>query len=101
MGVLGLRRSVLRAILRRRRGAYGRFCRGIPGFLGGARVRRGDSAHGGHVQVPGAKNFLKIFKKWAENPKIEVREGSEGGLGAPYIGCAGRFLDLESFESGS
>ena len=36
-----------------------------------------------------------------ENPKIGVREVPEGGLGAPYIRYAGRFLDLESFESGS
>lgn len=48
MGFSGLWRGVLRAILGQRRGVNGRFCRGIPGFLGGARVRRGDSAHGGH-----------------------------------------------------
>ena len=27
-----------------------------------------------------------------ENRKIGVRELPEGGLGAPYIGCTGRFL---------
>ena len=56
-------------ILGRRRGAYGRFCREIPGFLGGVRARRGDSAHGGHGRVLGAKKFLKIFKKRGEKPK--------------------------------
>lgn len=30
----------------------------------------------------------KIFKKGVKNPKIGVREGSEGGAGAPYIGRA-------------
>ena len=47
MGVLGFRRGVLRAILGRWRGAHGRFYREIPRFLSGARVRHGDSAHGG------------------------------------------------------
>lgn len=45
----------------RQRGANGRFCRGIPGFLGGERVRRGDSAHGGHGRANWAKKFLKNF----------------------------------------
>lgn len=36
----------------------------------------------------GRKNFLKIFKKGVKNPKIGVPEVSEGGLRAPYIGCA-------------
>lgn len=67
----------------------GRFCPGIPRFLSGARVRRGDSAHGGHGRALGAKNFLKIFKNGVENRKIGVWEGPEGGLGAPYMGCAG------------
>ena len=31
----------------------------------------------------------KFFKKGAKNQKIGVREVPEGGLGAPYIGCAG------------
>lgn len=88
-------------ILGRRRDEDGRFCREIPGFLGWARARRGDSAHGGQCRALGAKKFLKNFLKRAKNPKIEVREVPEGGAGAPYIGCAGRFLDLESFESGS
>ena len=30
----------------------------------------------------------KIFKKGVQNLKIGVREGSEGGAGALYIGCA-------------
>lgn len=38
-----------------------RFYREIPGFLSGARARRGDSAHGGHERANWAKNFLKIF----------------------------------------
>lgn len=90
----------MRVILGRRRGAYGRFCREIPGFLGGVRARRGDSAHGGHGRVLGAKKFLKIFKKGAKNPKIGVREVPEGGLGGPYIGRAGRFLGLEARPEG-
>lgn len=89
MGFLGLWGGVLRGILGQRRGANGRFYRGIPRFLDGARVRHGDSAHGGHRRALGAKKFLKIFKKKGGNRKIGVREGSDGGLGAPYIGCAG------------
>lgn len=83
-------------ILGRRRGGIGRFYREIPGFLSGARVRRGDSAHGGHRRALGAKKFLKIFKKGVENREIGVREVLEDGLGAPYIGCTGRFLGLEA-----
>lgn len=85
MGTLGLWGGVLRAILGWRRGTHGRFCRGIPGFLGEVRVRQGDSAHGG--QRRGGRGE-KIFKKGVENLKIGVREGSEGGAGALYIGCA-------------
>lgn len=59
MGFSGFRGGVLRAILRRRRGANGRFCRGIQRFLGSARVRCGDSAHGGRCRAVGAKKFLK------------------------------------------
>ena len=90
-GFSGLRSGVLRVLLRWRRGADGRFCCGIPGFLGGARARRGDSAHGGQRRALGAKKFLKIFKKGVENLKIGVREVPEGGLGTPYIRYAGRF----------
>ena len=89
MGFLGLWRGVLRGILGWRRGANGRFCRGIPGFLGWVKERRGNSAHGGYGWGGWAKKFLKIFKKGVENRKIGVREVQEGGLGAPYIGCAG------------
>lgn len=67
MGVLGLWRGVLRGISGRWRGAHGVFCRGIPGFLGGARARHGDSAHGGHGRANWAKKFLKTFKKGAKN----------------------------------
>ncbi len=69
----------------------GRFCREIPGFLGCARVRCGDSAHGGHRRALGAKKFLKILKEGAKNPKIGVSEVPEGGLGAPYRVCGGDF----------
>lgn len=88
MGTLGLWGGVLRTILGRRRGADGRFCRGIPGFLGGVRARRGDSAHGGHGRANWAKKFLKIFKKRGENPKNGVPEVPGGGVRASYIGCA-------------
>lgn len=69
MGILGLRRGVLRGILGRRRGANGRFYRGIPGFLAWVRMRHGDSAHGGHGRANWAKKFLKIFKKRGGKPK--------------------------------
>lgn len=78
VGFSGLWRGVLRVILRWRRGAYGRFCRGIPGVLGWARVRRGDSAHGRHGRANWAKNFLKIFKKRGENPKNWGVRGAGG-----------------------
>lgn len=64
--------AFLRVILGRRRGSDGRFCRGIPGFLGGAWTRHGDSAHGGHCRAAGAKKFLNKGVKKVENPKIEV-----------------------------
>ena len=35
--------------------------------------------------LPGSRGE-KIFKKGVKNRKIGVREGSEGGAGAPYIG---------------
>ena len=35
-----------------------------------------------------------------ENPKIGVREGSEGGAGAPYIGCVGAGEGEAGFRSG-
>lgn len=92
MGFLGFWGSVLRGKSGRRRGANGCFYRGIPGVLGGVRVRCGDSAHGGPGRANWAKNFLKIFKKGGGKPKIGVREVLEGGAGAPYIGCAGRLL---------
>jgi hypothetical protein len=63
VGFLGLWGGVLRVILGRRRGVDGVFCREIPGFLGGARARRGDSAHGGHGRRDWAKNFLKKGRK--------------------------------------
>lgn len=63
MGILRFRGGVLRAILGPRRGKDGRFCRKIPRFLSGARVRRGDSAHGGHCRASLAKKFLKKGRK--------------------------------------
>ena len=59
----------MRVSLGWRRGTDGRFCREIPGFLGGARVRRDGSAHGGHCRANWAKKFLKIFKKRGGKPK--------------------------------
>ena len=44
--------------------------------------------------LPGGRGE-KIFKKGAKTRKIGVREVPEGGLGAPYIGCAGQLLGLE------
>lgn len=70
--------AFLRVILGRRRGSDGRFCRGIPGFLDGARARHGDSAHGRHGRANWAKNFLKIFKKRGENPKNWGVRGAGG-----------------------
>jgi hypothetical protein len=88
VGFLGLWGGVLQGILGRRRGVNGAFCRGIPGGLGGVRVRRRDSAHGGQCRARGAKKFLKIFKKRGENPKNGVPEVPGGGVRASYIGCA-------------
>ena len=77
MGVLRFWRGVLWGISGWWRGKDGRFCRGIPGFSGGARVRRGDSAHGGHGRTVGAKKFLRIFKKGVKNRKLGAREVPE------------------------
>ena len=82
MGFLGLWGGVLRVILGRRRGVDGVFCREIPGFLGGARARRGDSAHGGQRRAVGAKKFLKTFKKKDENPEIGGARGAGRWRGA-------------------
>ena len=100
MDFSGLWMGVLRVILGRRRGANGRFCREIPGFLGGVRARRGDSAHGGYGRANWAKNFLKNFKNRPTTPHLGGGPGPGHGRGAPYIGCAGRFLGLESSKSG-
>ena len=69
-------------ILGRRRGGNGRFYREIPRFLSGARVRRGDSAHGGQRRAVGAKKFLKTFKKKDENPEIGGARGAGRWRGA-------------------
>lgn len=63
MGVLGLWAGILRGILGLSRGVAGVFCREIPGFLGGARARHGNSAHGGQWRALGAKKFLKKGRK--------------------------------------
>jgi len=70
VGFLGFWGSVLRGKSGRRRGANGCFYRGIPGVLGGVRVRCGDSAHGGHGRGFWAKKFLKKGVKKSKNPKI-------------------------------
>ena len=83
MGFSGFRGGVLRGKSERRRGANGRFCRGIPGFSGGARVRRGDSAHGGHGWANWAKKFLKTFKKGMKTRKLgceRARKAMQGHL---------------------
>lgn len=61
VGFSGFWRGVLWVILGRRQDKNGAFCREIPGFSVWAKVRRGDSAHGGRRWVIGAKKFLKIF----------------------------------------
>lgn len=58
------------------------------GYGRGAVIQRTADSTG----VVGRKNFLKKVWKKVKNPKIGVREGSEGGAGVPYIGRAGRFL---------
>ena len=70
MGFSGLWRGVLRVKSGRRRGADGRFYRGIPGFLAWVRARGGDSAYGGRCRVLGAKKFLKFFKKGWKTEKL-------------------------------
>ena len=85
-GFSGFWGGVLRGILGWRRGANGRFCRGIPGVSGWARVWRGDSAHGGQYRGDWAKKFLKNFLKGVKNPKMGVQELLEGDPRAPYIG---------------
>lgn len=73
MGFSGPRGGVLQGILGRRRGVNGAFCRGIPGGLGGVRVRRRDSAHGGQWRASLAKKFLKKGRK----PKNWGARGAE------------------------
>ena len=48
----------------------GGFAAEFRGGLGGVRVRRGDSAHGGQCRARGAKKFLKIFKKGVKTRKL-------------------------------
>lgn len=63
MGFLGFWGSVLRGKSGRRRGANRRFYREIPGFLSGARARRGDSAHGRYCRANWAKKFFRKGQK--------------------------------------
>ena len=56
---------------------------GVFGWLAGA-ARRFSARR----TLPGWLG-KKIFKKGVKNRKIGVREVPEGGVGAPYIGCAG------------
>lgn len=81
MGFLGFWGSVLRGKSGRWRGANGRFYRGIPGFLGGVRVRRGDSAHGRHCRANWAKKFLKKGRKIE---KLGARGAERANLGTLY-----------------
>lgn len=76
MGFLELWRGVLRGKSGRRRGKGGRFFRGIPGFLGGQRVRRGDSAHGGRRRASLAKIFLKKGRKTEKLGVWRCHEGT-------------------------
>lgn len=76
------------AILGWGRGVDGRFCRGIPGFLGGHRVRRGDSAHGGHGRANWAKNFLK---KGEKSKNWGAKGTEEANLGTIYQDVQGDF----------
>lgn len=88
MGVLGLWVGVLRVILGLSRGVAGVFCREIPGFLGGVRARRGDSAHGGRCRGGWTKKFFKKGGEKGEKPKNWGARGAGRWCGASYIGCA-------------
>lgn len=100
MGVLGLRRGVLRGIFgaaaRRewavlpRNSAVFEWCEGAARRFSARRTVPGDRG----------ENFFKNLLERGGKPKIGVREGSDGGLGAPYIGCAVQFLGV-IFEPGS
>lgn len=76
MGFLGLWRGVLRGILGLSRGVAGVFCRGIPGFLGGVRARRGDSAHGGQRRGGRGEKIFKNLLERGENPEIGGARGA-------------------------
>lgn len=58
----------------------------------GAAIQRTADAAGQSER----KKILKKGRERVKNRKIGVREVPEGGAGAPYIGCAGRFLGLET-----
>lgn len=93
----GFRRGVLPGILGRRRGANGRFCHGIPGFLAWVRGRRGDSAHGGHCRDSLAKKFLKKGVKKGEKPKNwGARGAGRRSRSTLYRVCGGDFLGPEA-----
>lgn len=62
------------------------------GFGRGAAIQRTADTAG----LVWRKIFLREGEKGVKNRKIGVREVPEGGLGAPYIGCAGWFLSLEA-----
>lgn len=71
---------------------------GVFGWGAGA-VRRFSARR----TLPGTRGE-KFFKNLLERGRKTQKLGCEragGGLGAPYIGCAGRILSLESFEPGS
>lgn len=74
----------------------GRFAAEFRGFRvvrgRGAAIQRTADAAGQSER----KKILKKGRERVKNRKIGVREVPEGGAGAPYIGCAGRFLGLGS-----
>ena len=80
-------------------GADGRFYRGIPGFSPWARVRRGDSAHGGHGRTNWAKKFLKIFKKGEKPKNWGVRGAGRWHRGTFYRGRGAIFKSGNSTSS--
>ena len=93
MGFSGLWRGALRvkagAATRRGRAILPRNS-GVFGLREGV-VRR-FSARRTLPDTRGEKIFKKRGEKGAENLKIGTREVPEGGMGAPYIRCVGRFL---------
>ena len=74
------------AVLPRNSGVFG---------LGEGAARR-FSARRTRAGARGEKIFKNFLKRSGKPKNWGVRGGSGGGLRAPYIGCAGRFLGLET-----